>query len=124
MTKKGMTISLILLMFIFYCAIIMYVFFEVQNIDAVDNWIVSLIFEIIGFLFLGGYIIGHVVRGSIKTGYIVPLVFVTIIYTIILNVVNLICIFQVNNHMFVLMNLILLFVYLLISLPMYIIGRK
>ncbi|MDE6026206.1 MAG: hypothetical protein K2G45_12240 [Lachnospiraceae bacterium] len=124
MDKKGLTKILSIFIICFYIAIIMYIFFAVLNINALVNYESALVFEIIGFVLLAYFVLGNIFAKPIKTGYFVPLIMITVIYTIVLNVVNLICVTYMANVFFVLINLIVLFVYCLISIPMYIMGRK
>ncbi len=108
----------------FYIAIIMYLFFAVLHIDALANFETAITFECIGFLLLGYFIIGNIVSKQIKTGYFVPLLMGTIIYTVLLDVLNIAFIVTMPHVFFVLANLVLLFIYCLISIPMYVMGRK
>lgn len=124
MGKKSLTAILSSLVVCFYIAIIMYVFFAILHIDTLANFGSAMIFEIIGFVLLAYFILGNIFSKPIKTGYFVPLLMVTIIYTVILDIINLALIFSISHVFFVLSNLIILFVYCLISIPMYIMGRK
>ena len=74
-------------------------------------------------MFLTYFVMSNVLVKRIKTGFFVPIIMVTVIYTIILDVIN-ICVIRVPHMFFVLLNLALLFIYCLISLPMYIMGYK
>ena len=87
-------------------------------------------FLIIGVLIIG-YIIGYythsptnIIYKPIKIGFFVPLMVVTVIYTIVLDVVNLALMVTMPHVLFLLTNFCLLFIYCLISTPMYIMGRK
>ena len=108
----------------FYIVIIMYIFFEILHIDTLKNFQSAMIFEIIGFVLLAYFILGNIALKPIKTGYFVPLMMVVILYTIILDVVNIAMVAHISHAKFVLINLIVLFIYCLISIPMYIMGRR
>ena len=106
MGKKGLTAILSTVIISFYIAIIMYVFFDILNIDTLANFSSALTFEIIGFCIL------------------VPLIMVTVMYTVALDVINLAYVTTMAHEFFVLINLILLCIYFVIAIPMYIMGRR
>lgn len=81
-------------------------------------------FEIIGFLVLAYFIFCNMFSNPIKVGYFVPLVMTTVIYTIVLDVINIACITSVSSVFFALIHLVVLFVYCLVSIPMYLMGRR
>ena len=99
-------------------------FFAVLHIDALANFISAMTFEIIGFCLLTYFVLGNILAKPIKTGYFVPLILVTVVYTIALDVINLACVATMSNVFFVLVNLVLLFIYCLVSIPMYTMGRR
>lgn len=122
--KKGLAGILFGFILIFYMSIIMYVLFAILKIDTLANFKSAMVFEIIGFLILTYFIMSNLLSKRIKTGFFVPLIIVTVVYTVILNVVNIACIIAVPHTIFLLVNLVLLFIYCLISMPMYIMGRR
>ncbi|SES66264.1 hypothetical protein SAMN02910413_0348 [Pseudobutyrivibrio sp. C4] len=111
-------------LWVFYVAIILYVLFAVLNIDTLENFVSALVFESIGFISLAYFIFCNMFSKPIKVGYFVPLLMATIIYTIVLDVVNIACVATVGSVFFTLINLVLLFVYCLVSIPMYLMGRR
>ena len=124
MGKRGLTLISSILMLFFYVFILLYSFFVVLNIDAIENYEISIVFEGIGIIVLIYFICGNILNKPIKTGYFVPLLIITITYTIILDVLNLFLITSLPYVWFVFMNMILLFIYCLVSIPMYVMGRK
>lgn len=124
MGKKGLTTVLSSVILCFYAVIIMYVFFAILHIDILANFESAMVFEIIGFALLTFFVLSNSLSKSIKNGYLVPLIMITVIYTVILDVVNLVLVTTMPNVFFVLTNFVLLFIYCLISIPMYIMGRK
>lgn len=124
MQKKGLTIGLSAFVICFYIFIVMYVFFEILHTDTLANFETGMIFEIIGFLFLTYFILGSLISKTIKTGFFVPLLMVTVLYTILLDIINIVLITSMPHVFFVLANLILLFIYCMISIPMYIMGKR
>ena len=124
MGKRGLALVFSMLMMIFYVIILAYSFFVVLNIDAIANYEMSIIFEGIGIIALLYFICGNILMKPIKTGYFVPLLIVTILYTVILDFLNLFLINSMPHVRFVLVNMILLFIYCLVSIPMYVMGRK
>lgn len=123
MGKKGITIISSVFLIAFYIAIIMYLSFGILHIELLDNFISAIVFDIIGFILLFYCILKSILSKS-KIGFCIPLIILTVCYTIILNVINLVLIFTLSNSLLVLFNLLLLFIYCLISIPIYIMGRK
>lgn len=124
MGKKGLTTALTTFIIAFYAVIIMYVFFAVLHIDTLANFVSAMIFEIVGFCLLTYFVLGNILAKPIKTGYFVPLILATVVYTVALDVVNIACVTAMSNVFFVLVNLILLFIYCLVTIPMYVMGRR
>lgn len=108
----------------FYIGIIMYVFFSLLHIDLLANFVSAMVFEVIGFLALGYLVLSNILLKQIKTGYFVPLVMVSVIYTIILDVINIAYVATTSQAVFMLLNIVLLFIYCLISIPMYLMGKR
>lgn len=98
-------------------------FFAVLHVDILANFLSALVFEIIGFILLAYFVLGNILSKSIKTGFFVPLIMVTVIYTIALNIINLVLITLMPTTFFILTNFILLFIFCIISIPMYIMGK-
>lgn len=118
--KKVLSCSL----WVFYVVIILYVFFGVLNINTLENFVLAMIFEIIGFLALAYFIFSNMFSNPIRVGYFVPLVMATVIYTIVLDVINITCITVMSSVFFMLIHLVVLFVYFLVSILMYLMGRR
>lgn len=123
MNKRGLSAIFSMFLLFFYIAIVVYVFFAVLHVNELQNFLAAMLFEGIGFVILFVLIVGNIVTRGISTGYFVPIVMVTVIYTIILDVVNM-ALLLIPNVYFVLINLVLLFVYCIVSIPMYIMGKK
>ena len=111
-------------LWVFYVAIILYVFFAVLNINTLENFLSAMIFEIIGFIALAYFIFRSVSSKPIKVGYFVPLVMITVVYTVVLDVINIVCVTFVGSVFFTLIHLVVLFIYCLVSIPMYLMGRR
>ena len=122
---KLITIALATFMLVFYTVIVEYVLFAVLKIDECKNFAAGMIFETIGILLLFVIVLGNLFqRENIKTGYFVPIVICTIVYTIILDCLNFIGILSMSSVMFFLTQMILLFLFLVIVIPMYIMGKQ
>ena len=124
MNKKGLALFFTGFLVLFYIAIVLFVLFGIIKEDTIDNFKSAVAFEVAGFVFLILLILGNVIAKPIITGYFVPLITVSVLYTIILNIVNLALIDKISNKYFILINLILLFMYCLTSIPMYFVGRR
>lgn len=122
--KKGLISVLTGCLLTFYIGIIMYIFFAILHIETLANFESAMLFEIIGFLLLSYFVMSNLLSKRIKAGFFVPLVMVTVIYTVILDVINIVFIITMPHMFFLLSNFVLLFVYCLVSMPMYIMGRK
>lgn len=122
--KKVLTGILSVFLLMFYIGIIMYIFFAVLHIDTLANFEFALVFEIIGFLLLGGLILTNIFSKNINVGAFAPLVMVTVIYTIILDMINIVCIMVIPYVFLILFNVMLLFIYCLVSIPIYILGKR
>lgn len=127
MKKREITIALSAILFVFYVSTILYVSIGVMHVDMLVNYFSSIIYQVIGFVFLAYFIFCNIVSRSMKTGYLVPLIIATVLYTVAVNVVNVALVALVASipHVFfVLINRGLLILYALVSIPMYVMGRK
>ncbi len=124
MRRGLLSICLSISALIFYIGIILYSFFAILHIQTLANFGSAVLFELIGFALLAYFIIVNLSSNPIKTGYFVPLVIVTVIYTVLLDVINFACVMIMPNIFFVLLHLTLLFLYCVISIPMYIMGKR
>lgn len=123
--KNTATTAIALGLFVFYCIIIGFVFFSILKIHVLENFICGLIFELLGTIILFFLIIGNIFNKSkINVGTFVPLVLCTIVYTILLNLFNMSLIIFVPTIFFFLLHFVLLFVYLLIVVPIYLVGKR
>lgn len=122
--KKGLSLFFASLMLAFYFFIVMFAFFEILKIDLLENFFTAIIFEIIGFAILACLVLVKILSKQIKLGYFVPLVIVTVVYTILINLMNFVGITFVPNAFFTLIHLVVLFVYCLLSIPMFIMGLR
>ncbi len=124
MSKKGLTAGLAMFATCLYIVIIMYVFMMVLRIQNMENFETAIGFEIVGFALLAYFILGNIGSNRIKTGYFVPLLMVTVIYTILLDTINIAFVAKISNVMFVLIHFVVLLVYCIVSIPMYILGKR
>ena len=124
MQKNILKFFLTTFLLLFYIGIVMYVFFEIRNIDKMKNFETALVFTIIGFVMLGTRILTNICKPIIKIGFLVPMILTTIVYVVLLNAVNLYFVGMLSSGVFLLINLVLLFLYCLVSIPMFIMGKK
>ncbi|SFR64850.1 hypothetical protein [[Clostridium] aminophilum] len=124
MSKKRLTAGLAMFATCLYIVIIMYVFMMVLRIQNMENFETAIGFEIVGFALLAYFILGNIGSNRIKTGYFVPLLMVTVIYTILLDTINIAFVAKISNVMFVLIHFVVLLVYCIVSIPMYILGKR
>lgn len=121
MKKREITIALSAILFVFYVSTILYVSIGVMHVDMLVNYFSSIIYQVIGFVFLAYFIFCNIVSRSMKTGYLVPLIIATVLYTVAVNVA---LVASIPHVFFVLINRGLLILYALVSIPMYVMGRK
>ena len=124
MQKKALTIGLSALALGFYFLIVLYIFFAILHIDALKNFETALAFELVGFFLLLYFILGNIFFKPIKIGFYIPILITTVLYTVFLDLINMVLIASMPNVYFILIHLILLFIYCIISIPMYIMGRR
>lgn len=124
MRKRFLSIFLSISALIFYIGIILYSFFAILHIQTLANFGSAVFFELIGFALLAYFIIVNLSARPIKIGYFVPLVMVTFIYTVLLDVINFAFVMIVPHIFFILLHLTLLFIYCVISIPMYVMGKR
>lgn len=124
MKKREFALGFCVFMIFFYIAIVMYTLFFSLNIRTLGNFIAALFFEFIGIIIIAYFLLSNILSSNIKIGFFAPLIMINIFYILLLNVLNLGCITMMSSSTFVLLNLLILFIYCLISAPMYIMGRK
>lgn len=124
MKKREFALGFCVFMIFFYIAIVMYTLFFSLNIRTLGNFIAALFFEFIGIIVIAYFLLSNILSSNIKIGFFAPLIMINIFYILLLNVLNLGCITMMSSSTFVLLNLLILFIYCLISAPMYIMGRK
>lgn len=124
-SKQNLVTALSFLAFIFYMILIMYIFLVILTpVYNVVNFAFAILFEIVGFMILAYFILGSIFLRQVKVGYIVPLVLLTIFYTAVLDVINIVFVVTMPSAFFVFWNLVLLFVYCLIAIPMYVMSKN
>lgn len=121
---KALVFSLAACLLAFYFFIIIYVFFAILHVDAAKNYVLGMVFQSIGFILLTAVVFANIAFKRIKAGYFIPLVIGTGIYMALLNVLTLLCIATLSTHVFVLLNMVLLFAYCMMSIPMFIMGKQ
>lgn len=115
--------SAALLVFLFI--ILSFVWYDVLDLKISSNFMIGMCFWIINCIIL--ILIFPVKMMSarkIEIGFYVPIIMVTIIYTLLLWGLIAFTLTTVEKTFFVLMNLLLLFLYLLIVIPMIINGTN
>ena len=120
--KKFIFLPAILL--VFYATIFSIITFGIIKFQRHDQFAVSMIFEIIGFLLLAAVaVVNMIANPPIKTGFFAPLTLATLFYTMLLHFLNIGLVQFLPAIWGVLLNLILLFIYLGIGIMMVVAGR-
>lgn len=120
---KTITMLLSLIIFLFYCVIIGYILFQVVNLDEHKNFVCGIIFEGIGILMLLITVMFGILK-KVKIGFLLPVIVCTVIYTIILNSLNFFAYVAMTSNVFFLVHMVVLFIYLLIVVPMFVMGKQ
>lgn len=123
-TNRVTKIVLSCFLLLFYFTIVMYVFLAVMHVEVLHNFVAGMVFESIGFLLLLIFILKSIFSQTMKVGYFVPVLIVMIVYIIVLNILNMLAIAVLPSPVFILLNLVLLFIYCMITIPMYIMGKN
>lgn len=121
--KKEMLQRFLLLLFVCYFVITGYLFLAFAKIDMADKTLTGIVFEALGVMFVFIFIVRSIVKvQNMKIGYLVPIVTYTVIYTLFMNVLNI----WGNSHLplvcFTLSHMIWAMIYVLVVIPMYIMG--
>lgn len=122
--KRGLALFTSFFLFAFYVVIVMYVIISVLNLNTANNFVCGLVFEIIGFFILLTVITCNLFGKAIKTGYLIPIIMSTVVYTILLDALNFAGMLSLSNPIFTLLHLVLLFITLLIVMPMLVMGKR
>ncbi len=117
--RKTMLLGMALLLLFFYILIIMYVFFIVIKIYFFPTFAAALLFEGIGVCALAAIILMACGSWRIKASYLISLSVFTVLYIFFLNLLNMLGGVFIQPVFFILLHMGLLFVYCLVSVPMY-----
>ncbi len=121
--KKHIVFWAEIFLLVFYMAVMLYIFFAVLHFHLLPNFATGMAFEILGFCFLAILLLGNTISKPIKNGYFIPLVITTAGYTILLNLLNVLAaVFM--PVVFFLLHFVLLFVFCLVFIPMYLLGKQ
>ncbi len=123
--KKRNLLNVLSFLFVLYIIISMCIFLIFSKIDMIENFLTGIFFEVLSiylcFVFILKNISNHQNK---KIGYLVPIVIYTAFYMILMNVLNVWGSLSLNTISFVLSQTVLLFIYFLIVIPMYIMGKQ
>lgn len=124
MRNRGITAIFTIILLAFYITIVLFTFFAVLHIEKANNFATAIIFELIGFALLSFFILANILGSTVKVGYLASLIGTTVVYTVLVDVINMGLVRSLSHNVFFLINLIVLFIYCLISFPIYIMGIK
>lgn len=124
MKKKGLIIILSVFVIAFYAAILAYIFYAMFPVWFLANFNSALMFELIGLVFLAFTVMEGVISKSVKVGYFVPRVMITITYVIILHMLNIGLVIATPHVFFVLLNLYYFLCIVCYQFPCVSWGRK
>lgn len=124
--RRGSLSALVvgLLILCFYGIVLFYVLFAVLQFDLVRNFVSCLIFELIGFVLTAAVVVLGLWKRNILAGYLFPMATVTVLYAVLRNVLSIACCLWMPHTWFFLLHLILLFAFLAITAPMYLMGVR
>lgn len=119
-----MAIAVTLLMYAFYVAIMLYIMLGMRGIRSYDNFAPAALFEGIGFVIGAFVMFARTFSAKLDIGYYIPVIGVTLIYTVALHVLCVIALGFFSQTFFVLINALLLFAWCAVCLPMVLMGGK
>ncbi len=126
--NRGTKIALSLIPVALYIVIIEYVLFAIVGINDTENFVAAFIFELLGVILLIAVVLAMLGLitgiGNIKIGFLLPIILVTVFYTILLDVLNIFAAPAMSGTWFILLHLILLFIYLVVTIPLLIAGKS
>lgn len=112
-------------LFVFYTATIGYILFGMIRIYDSKNFYTGIFFQLVGTVLLFiAVMLKAIVRRGIDTPYHMAIVLCSVLYTVLLDCLNIFGSCSVPGAMFLLLHMLLLFVYLLIVVPMFITGKQ
>ncbi|MCD8157984.1 MAG: hypothetical protein LUD77_03540 [Clostridiales bacterium] len=112
------------ILFIMYAVIIMYAFLGVLHLDLLENFVTAAVFEIISFITLLLCIMSFGRGDYVKFPFFAAKIFSSAIYSILVGILNMVCILYVRNPVFLLIHMILFFLYCLVFIPLSIARRN
>lgn len=123
--KKGTLSRFLFFMFVCYVIIAGYIFLVFARIDMIGKLLTGIVFEVLSAIFIFNFIVRSIAKSqSMKTGYLIPIVMCTVLYTLSMNALNI----WGSSHLvlvwFVLAHMIWTMTYILIVIPMYIMGKQ
>ncbi len=122
--KRKMAFICAAFLLMFYFVIVSYVYLFMMTWTLMPNYIAGMIYEVIGFLIASYVVLKSVGMPQMKLPYLISILCVTIFYVVICNCINVFGMGTMVTVKFVFLHLVLLFLYCLISIPMYIMGKK
>lgn len=123
-SRKHLALFTSFLLFAFYVAIVLFILLKVLDCSACKNFVSGLIFEILGFVILLAVITCNLFGKPLKTGYLIPVIICTVVYTVLLDLLNFAGMLLLPVPLFILFHLILFFLALLIVMPMLVMGKR
>ena len=124
MTKRSKTRLIYAVLLVFYACIVYFALFKIVPIDVTNNIIIGGVFELIGICALGLLLIGNGSLFHIKIGYMVPLIICNVIYAVALHLINLLLTLAVAPIALFFVNIVCLFIFCLVSIPMLHMGQR
>ena len=118
--KNALIASIFLLLF--YAGIVGYILFKIVGKDAEANFYTGIVFTSIDIVSLLVLACIQVLKGTIRLGYRVPIYMYSGLHSIALLVLNIFGIPKISNIYFILCNLVLLFLFYIVIIPMIVKG--
>lgn len=113
-----------LFIIILYILILVQAYITIYNSNMLMKFGLSITFELINIIIMLSVLTECVLHKTLKFAYAVSGIMVMLLYTVFQNVVNLVSFIEISNNWLILCNIILLFIYSLVSIPLYIMGRR
>lgn len=121
--KKRFVFSVFLFFWVFCGVVSFFGIFQIAYVNASKKVLVC-IFESFSFLWILSLGIGKYLNPKMHTGFFVPLVIVDALNLVLVTILNMFVCNFLSNDLFLWIQMIIVFIHLLITVPLFIEGFK
>ena len=123
--SKPAAAAVVIVMTAFYAALIFYILVYVVKIGDHKGFAAAVIFEVIGIaVLLMALLWKRLICPGLRIGFNVSLIIAAVVYNAVLCLLNIFALPAMSQSYFIMLQLMLLFVFCLFSLPVILMGNK